>query len=116
MLKCHSRLVNHHEKKSTFYLFVWQLCGDTRTNVDWKKIWGQRKQHTQVYPELNLKMAMKIGNQYDAHRIQSKQRKQFCETINYRYLALEKLIINLAETIKKAAEQKMKRNYLTMNK
>lgn len=58
---------------------------------------------TRVYPELSAKMAMKIGNQYDAHAIFPRHWEQLCKEIRYNHLALTRLINHQAESILKAA-------------
>lgn len=60
---------------------------------------------TRVYQTLTSKMAMKIGNKYDADRVLPRHWKQFSEEINYRYRALADLVVTLGNRIKKAALQ-----------
>lgn len=63
---------------------------------------------TSVYSQLTSKMAMKIGSKYDADLVFPRHWKQSCEEINYRYLALEKMIKEMSEKIIVAMRQEHK--------
>lgn len=58
---------------------------------------------TRVYQNLTSKMAMKIGSKYDADNLFAQYWEQLCNDINYRYIAMKKLIQHQAELIMKTA-------------
>lgn len=60
---------------------------------------------TRAYQNLTSRMAMKIGNQYNAAEVFPRHWKQLCEEVNYRYLAMADLIEKLGNKIKDAAIQ-----------
>lgn len=60
---------------------------------------------TRAYKDLSPKMAMKIGSKYDSNDVLPRHWQQLCETIKYRYLAMESLIEKLGNQIKLAAIQ-----------
>jgi serine/threonine-protein kinase HipA len=60
---------------------------------------------TQVYRQLTSRMAMKIGNKYDANHVFPRYWEQLCSDINFRYIAMVNLIEKLGSAIKLAAEE-----------
>ncbi|GGI76953.1 type II toxin-antitoxin system HipA family toxin [Legionella impletisoli] len=60
---------------------------------------------TRVYEGLTARMAMKIGSKYNSDEVLPRHWEQLCESINYRYLAMEKLINDIAKKLLKAAYQ-----------
>lgn len=62
---------------------------------------------TRAYPALTDKMAMKIGKKYKASEVDDKQWSLFCEEINYRHLALKKMIEKMANSIIQIAQQEI---------
>lgn len=59
---------------------------------------------TRVYSDLTSKMAMKIGNKYDSNNLFPRHWEQLCKDINYRYIAMKKIIHDQAELILKIAK------------
>lgn len=60
---------------------------------------------TQVYPNLSSKMAMKIGNQYQADEVFARHWQKLCNDINYSYPAIKQLIYKQAQLIMTIAEK-----------
>lgn len=60
---------------------------------------------TRVYPELTAKMAMKIGNKYEADNVFPRHWEQLCHDIHYRYIAIKNLIESHGKAILKAAQE-----------
>jgi len=58
---------------------------------------------TQIYSDLISKMAMKIGTQYETNNLFPRHWEQLCKDINYRYIAIKKLLKDQAELILKIA-------------
>ncbi len=54
---------------------------------------------TRIYPALTDKMAMKIGNKYEADQVLPRHWEQLCHEIDYAYPALKKLIKKQGEAI-----------------
>ena len=60
---------------------------------------------TRVYQKLTCKMAMKIGSKYDADLVLARHWQQLCKEVNYRYIAMLKLIETLGNKIIDAAKE-----------
>ncbi len=60
---------------------------------------------TCVYPEITLKMAMKIGSQYNPDHVFPRHWEQLCKEINYSYPMMKKLMKTQTDLILKAAIQ-----------
>jgi serine/threonine-protein kinase HipA len=59
---------------------------------------------TGIYPTLSHKMAMKIGNQYDAEMIFPRHWQQLCTNLDFTYSVLKKLMIKQGEALLKIAQ------------
>jgi serine/threonine-protein kinase HipA len=60
---------------------------------------------TRAYPELTTKMAMKIGNKYDADLVFPRHWEELCEKISYRFLSMKEIITNQSDLILKFAHE-----------
>jgi serine/threonine-protein kinase HipA len=56
---------------------------------------------TRAYPDLTSKMAMKIGSKYDPALLFPRHWEQFCDDIQYRYIAMKELIKHHSELMLK---------------
>ncbi len=70
---------------------------------------------TRFFPDLSRKMAMKIGGEYQADKVELKDWEKFCELINYSFPAFKKLIQKQSELILKIIDTQIK-NYAELSR